>query len=325
MKPNFMSKIVVLSLLLIAPVDAISCKSNTKKTPPAEPPQELFFDLSLAQWSLHKSIRSGAMSSYDFAKVASEFGFKGLEYVNGLYPDVMNSENKTTAIQAFVEKNNALAKQYNVKNVLIMIDEEGDLSSSEEQERMTAIENHKLWIDAAHKMGCTAVRLNLHGEKEEAKWIKNSIESLTALSEYAAPFNINVIVENHGGKSSNANLLMQVINQVSFSNCGTLPDFGNFCMSENWGSLKDNKCNDPYDPYLGVSEMLPKAFGMSAKSYEFDANGDETILDYYKLLSIVKKGGYDGFIGVEYEGEVLSEKEGILATKRLLEKVAATL
>lgn len=325
MKPNFMSKIVVLSLLLIAPVDAISCKSNTKKTPPAEPPQELFFDLSLAQWSLHKSIRSGAMSSYDFAKVASEFGFKGLEYVNGLYPDVMNSENKTTAIQAFVEKNNALAKQYNVKNVLIMIDEEGDLSSSEEQERMTAIENHKLWIDAAHKMGCTAVRLNLHGEKEEAKWIKNSIESLTALSEYAAPFNINVIVENHGGKSSNANLLMQVINQVSFSNCGTLPDFGNFCMSENWGSLKDNKCNDLYDPYLGVSEMLPKAFGVSAKSYEFDANGDETILDYYKLLSIVKKGGYDGFIGVEYEGEELSEKEGILATKRLLEKVAATL
>ena len=206
-----------------------------------------------------------------------------------------------------------------------MIDEEGDLSSSEEQERMTAIENHKLWIDAAHKMGCTAVRLNLHGEKEEAKWIKNSIESLTALSEYAAPFNINVIVENHGGKSSNANLLMQVINQVSFSNCGTLPDFGNFCMSENWGSLKDNKCNDLYDPYLGVSEMLPKAFGVSAKSYEFDANGDETILDYYKLLSIVKKGGYDGFIGVEYEGEELSEKEGILATKRLLEKVAATL
>ena len=265
------------------------------------------------------------MSSYDFAKVASEFGFKGLEYVNGLYPDVMNSENKTTALQAFVEKNKALAKQYNVKNVLIMIDDEGDLSSSEKQERMTAIENHKLWIDAAHQIGCTAVRLNLHGEKEEAKWIKNSIESLSALSEYAAPFNINVIVENHGGKSSNANLLMQVINQVNFSNCGTLPDFGNFCMSENWGSLKDNKCDDPYDPYLGVSEMLPKAFGMSAKSYEFNANGDETILDYYKLLSIVKKGGYDGFIGVEYEGEVLSEKEGILATKRLLEKVAAML
>ena len=325
MKTNFITQIITITLSLTLLSDTLSCKSSTNKKTPADPAPELFFDLSLAQWSLHKTIRSGTMSPYDFAKVASEFGFKGLEYVNGLYPDVMNSENKTTALQAFVEKNKALAKQYNVKNVLIMIDEEGDLSSSEEQERMTAIENHKLWIDAAHQMGCTAVRLNLHGEKEEAKWIKNSIESLSALSEYAAPFNINVIVENHGGKSSNANLLMQVINQVNFSNCGTLPDFGNFCMSENWGSLKDNKCNDLYAPYLGVSEMLPKAFGVSAKSYEFDANGDETILDYYKLLSIVKKGGYDGFIGVEYEGEVLSEKEGILATKRLLEKVAASL
>ena len=325
MKTNFITQIITITLSLTLLSDTLSCKSSTNKKTPADPAPELFFDLSLAQWSLHKTIRSGTMSPYDFAKVASEFGFKGLEYVNGLYPDVMNSENKTTAIQAFVEKNNALAKQYNVKNVLIMIDDEGDLSSSEEQERMSAIENHKLWIDAAHQMGCTAVRLNLHGEKEEAKWIKNSIESLSALSEYAAPFNINVIVENHGGKSSNANLLMQVINRVSFSNCGTLPDFGNFCMSGEWGSLKDNKCNDPYEPYLGVSEMLPKAFGMSAKSYEFDANGDETILDYYKLLSIVKKGGYDGFIGVEYEGEELSEKEGILATKRLLEKVAATL
>ena len=325
MKSNFITQIITITLSLTLLSGTLSCKSSTNKKTPADPAPELFFDLSLAQWSLHKTIRSGTMSPYDFAKVASEFGFKGLEYVNGLYPDVMNSENKTTALQAFVEKNKALAKQYNVKNVLIMIEDEGDLSSSEEQERMSAIENHKLWIDAAHQMGCTAVRLNLHGEKEEAKWIKNSIESLSALSEYAAPFNINVIVENHGGKSSNANLLMQVINEVNFSNCGTLPDFGNFCMSENWGSLKDNKCDDPYDPYLGVSEMLPKAFGMSAKSYEFNANGDETILDYYKLLSIVKKGGYDGFIGVEYEGEVLSEKEGILATKRLLEKVAATL
>jgi len=325
MKPNLITQVVTFTLSLILLSGTISCKNETKKSEPVEASAELFFDLSLAQWSLHKAIRSGAMSPYDFAKVASELGFKGLEYVNQLYPDVTKSEDKTAAIQTFVEKNNALTKQYNLKNVLIMIDGEGDLSSSDEQERINAQENHKLWIDAAHQMSCTAIRLNLNGEKEEALWIKNSIESLSILSEYAAPLNINVIVENHGGKSSNAKLLMQVINQVKFSNCGTLPDFGNFCMSEDWGSLKDNKCNAPYDPYLGVSEMLPKAFGMSAKSYEFDAQGDETILDYYKMLSIVKKGGYTGFIGVEYEGDILPEKEGILATKRLLEKAAAKL
>ena len=116
---------------------------------------------------------------------------------------------------------------------------------------------------------------------------------------------------------------MRVINQVSFDNCGTLPDFGNFCLSKNWGSLKENKCDNPYDPYMGVSEMMPKAFGVSAKAYDFDSSGNETILDYEKLLSIVKKAGYNGFIGVEYEGDNLSEEEGIIATKKLIEKTSS--
>ena len=319
---NLFTPVFVFSIILTLLLSLVSCKNETKKTADSAP---LFFELSLAQWSLNKSFREGGISPYDFAKRASDLGFTGLEYVNQLYPDVMESEDKDAAIQEFVEKNNALAAQYKMKNVLIMIDSEGDLSSSNLQERLNAIENHKKWISAAHKMGCSAVRLNLNGENEVEQWMKNSIESLNALSAFAEPLNINVIVENHGGKSSNASLLMNVINSVSFDNCGTLPDFGNFCMSEDWGSLKDNKCNNPYDPYLGVSEMMPKAFGLSAKAYEFDTNGDETILDYYKLLSIVKKSGYKGFIGVEYEGEILSEKDGILATKRLLKKAAKML
>ena len=319
---NLFTPVFVFSIILTLLLSLVSCKNETKKTADSAP---LFFELSLAQWSFNKSFREGGISPYDFAKRASELGFKGLEYVNALYPDVMESIDKDLAIQEFVKKNNALAAKYNMKNVLIMIDSEGDLSSSNEKERLSAIENHKKWISAAHKMGCSAVRLNLNGENEVEQWMKNSIESLNALSAFAEPLNINVIVENHGGKSSNASLLMNVINSVSFDNCGTLPDFGNFCMSEDWGSLKDNKCNNPYDPYLGVSEMMPKAFGLSAKAYEFDTNGDETILDYYKLLSIVKKSGYKGFIGVEYEGEILSEKDGILATKRLLKKAAKML
>tara|TARA_B110000444_G_C18806416_1_gene580220 strand:- start:127 stop:1098 length:972 start_codon:yes stop_codon:yes gene_type:complete len=319
---NLFTPVFVFSIILTLLLSLVSCKNETKKTADSAP---LFFELSLAQWSFNKSFREGGISPYDFAKRASDLGFTGLEYVNQLYPDVMESEDKDAAIQEFVEKNNALAAQYKMKNVLIMIDSEGDLSSSNLQERLNAIENHKKWISAAHKMGCSAVRLNLNGENEVEQWMKNSIESLNALSAFAEPLNINVIVENHGGKSSNASLLMNVINSVSFDNCGTLPDFGNFCMSEDWGSLKDNKCNNPYDPYLGVSEMMPKAFGLSAKAYEFDTNGDETILDYYKLLSIVKKSGYKGFIGVEYEGEILSEKDGILATKRLLKKAAKML
>ena len=319
---NPYTPIFVCSIMLTLFLNLTSCKNETKKTASSAP---LFFELSLAQWSFHRTFREGGVSPYDFAERANDLGFKGLEYVNALYPDVMESNDKDLAISKFIEQNNVLAAQFNMKNVLIMIDSEGDLSSSNEKERLSAIENHKKWISAANKMGCSAVRLNLNGENDIETWKKNSIQSLNALSAFAKPLNINVIVENHGGKSSNARLLMEVINSVDYSNCGTLPDFGNFCMSEDWGSLKDNKCNNPYDPYLGVSEMLPKAFGLSAKSYEFDDNGDETILDYYKLLSIVKRGGYKGFIGVEYEGEILSEKDGIIATKKLLEKASKML
>lgn len=309
---SFIFSLITLTLLI---------SSQSQKPPSQE--AESFFKLSLAQWSFHRSIKYNNLSPYEFARLASELGFEGLEYVSTLYPDVMKSDDKTSAINAFIEKNNSLAAQYKMKNVLIMVDEEGDLSTSNKNERLEAIENHKLWINTAHKMGCGAIRLNLHGEEDVELWIKNSIASLEILSEFAKPLNVNIIVENHGGNSSNASLLMKVINQVSFDNCGTLPDFGNFCLSKDWGSLKENKCDNPYDPYMGVSEMMPKAFGVSAKAYDFDASGNETILDYKKLLSIVKKAGYNGFIGVEYEGDHLSEEEGIIATKKLIEKISS--
>ena len=309
-------------LLLIFILGFVSCKNENKQTVTNK---DSFFKTSLAQWSIHKSIREDGLSPYEFAKIAHELGFEGLEYVNALYSDITNSEDKASAMEEFITRNNDLAAKYNLKNVLIMIDGEGDLASSNPEERMIAVENHKLWIDAASKMNCSAIRINLKGEKEIENWIKYSVESFGALGEYAKPLNINVIVENHGGLSSNASLLMKVINQVNLENCGTLPDFGNFCMSEGYGSLKENNCKDLYDPYLGISEMLPKAFGLSAKSYAFDSNGDETSLDYYRLLSIAKDAGYNGFIGVEYEGNILSEKDGIIATKKLLEKAAKML
>ncbi len=309
-----------ISLIILALI--FSCQNPKKSTPDAEP----FFKMSLAQWSFNKSFRSGGVSPYEFARLASELGFEGLEYVNQLYPDVMDSEDKSAAIAAFVEKNNVLAAQYKLQNVLIMIDSEGDLASSDENTRSEAIANHKLWIDAANQMGCSAVRLNLFGESDPEKWVANSILSLTDLADYAADKNIDVIVENHGRLSSNVPVLMKVINGTGKSNCGTLPDFGNFCIAkEGYGSLFDGSCKEFYDPYKGVSEMIVKAFGVSAKSYDFDEEGNETTLDYNRLIKIVKDAGYKGFVGVEYEGSRLSEEEGIIATKTLLEKIGAKL
>ena len=278
----------------------------------------LFFKLSLAQWSLNGSITSGKFNPYNFARKAKELGFSGLEYVNQLYDDVMDSKNKQQAIKSFIKKNNDEAERNSVKNLLIMIDGEGDLATSNVRKRNAAIENHKKWIDAASQMGCHSVRVNLYGVEQKKKWMEYSSSSLTSLSEFSKDYNINVIVENHGSLSSNAELLMQVINNVNLKNCGTLPDFGNFCIKRVEGDLYESDCVKEYDRYKGIKEMMPKAFAVSAKSNSFNNKGDEVYTDYLKMLKIVKDSGYNGYIGVEYEGTGLSEIDGILATKNLL-------
>ena len=167
-------------------------------------------------------------------------------------------------------------------------------------------------------MGCHSVRVNLYGSEQKMKWMEYSSDSLSRLSDFSKDFNINVIVENHGSLSSNAELLMQVINNVNLKNCGTLPDFGNFCIKRVEGDLYESDCVKEYDRYKGIKEMMPKAFAVSAKSNSFNNEGDEIFTDYLKMLKIVKESGYNGYIGVEYEGTGLSEIDGILATKNLL-------
>ena len=281
-----------------------------------------FFKLSLAQWSLHNNIRGGKMSPYDFGKFAKKHGFEGLEYVNTLYKDVMESKEKSKAIKSFIKKNNQIVNDLNLENVLIMIDDEGNLSTLNQSKRIKAIENHKIWVEAASEMGCHSIRVNLHGTSDAEKWKVTSSESLSKLSDYASDYNINIIVENHGGLSSNADLLMEVMENVNKDNCGTLPDFGNFCISRKWG-YGDDGCEDEFDKYEGVRKLMPKAFAVSAKSHVFDENGNEKEIDYKKMLSIVKNAGYKGYIGVEYEKISLSEEDGIIATKNLLLKAAS--
>jgi len=316
MKRKEFIKLASTSLVGISSLGYMSCQV----------PNELFFKLSLAQWSLHKAIQSGQMSPYLFAKKSSELGFKGLEYVNALYDDVMKSEDKSSSIKEFISKNNQLADENGVENVLIMIDDEGDLADENEAMRLKAIDNHKLWIDTAASMNCSSIRLNLYGSKDVDTWKKLSIDSLSKLGEYAKGTGINVIVENHGRITSNIPELMNVIYGTNMDNVGTLPDFGNFCMAdEGYGSVFDGSCETMYDFYQGVEEMMPKAFAVSAKSNDFDENGDEKTIDYLRMMKIVKSFGYTGYVGVEYEGERLSEEEGIKATRDLLIKIGQTI
>ena len=284
-----------------------------------------FFKLSLAQWSLHNAIWKRQLDPYDFTAKAKELGFEGVEFVNQLYPDVMKAKDKTAALKQFISKLNTAAKAEGVENVLIMIDGEGDLAVPSISERNQAIENHKAWVETAAAMGCHSIRINLFGERDEIAWKAQAAESMRKLGEFAAPYKVNIIVENHGYLSSNAALVMEMLAEVNLPNCGTLPDFGNFCLEREAGKRWDAACIREYDRYQGVKELLPKAFAVSAKSHDFDQAGNETHTDFKRMLQLVKDAGYTGFIGVEYEGQQLDEISGILATKELLLKQAKQL
>ncbi len=306
------------TLLLIALL--VSCKETPKKDDKTETKAvtmekaDPFFDLSLAQWSIHKMIFEGNTDPYSFAQMAHDWGFNGLEYVSQLYnPELENANYSEEAMAAFVEKSNAEAKKYGLKNVLIMIDGQGNLAVSDAMERNAAVERHHKWVDAAQAMGCHAIRVNLAGSENPEEWKANSIDALTKLATYARDKNINILVENHGGLSSNGAMLASVMKAVNMPNCGTLPDFGNFCITRS-----DTGCDELYDIYKGVSELMPYAKAVSAKSNNFDDAGNERDIDYVKMLQIVKDAGYTGFIGVEYEGSELGEEAGIKATRELL-------
>ena len=215
---------------------------------------------------------------------------------------------------------NQRANDNGVKNLLIMISQEGELASNNKKSRARAIDKHKAWIDVANEIGCESVRVDLRGSNSFNQWKQNSIISLNSLCEYSP--NLNITVENHGGFSSNGKYLADVMKSITLDNCGTLPDFGNFCIngSPNPENLEKN-CLVWYDRYKGVNDLMPFAKALSAKSYDFLDNGDEKYIDYYKMMNIVNNHPYEGYIGIEYEGNRLSEDEGILATKKLLEKI----
>lgn len=264
----------------------------------------LFFKISLAEWSLHKTLFAGKMTNMEFPEVARKvYGIGAVEYVNAFFKD--------KALDfSYLRELKQRAKDNDVENVLIMIDGEGSLADSDKASREKAVENHYKWVEAAHFLGCHTIRVNAAGKGTPDEMKAAAIESLSKLSEFGALHDINIVVENHGGLSSDGLWLSSVLSSVNMKNCGSLPDFGNFYE---------------YDRYQGITDLMPFAKGVSAKSIDFDENGNETTMDYKRILGIVKSFKYKGHIGIEYEGSRLSEEEGIKATKKLLEKVGKEL
>jgi sugar phosphate isomerase/epimerase len=270
------------------------------------------FKLSLAEWSLHNALFGGEMDNLDFPLVTkNEYGIDAVEYVSQFFSGTGDK---------YLNELLKITSDNGITNVLIMIDGEGDLGELYEPKRIQAVERHFRWIDAAKHLGCHSIRVNARGEGTTEEVASAAVDGLGRLTEYGEELGIGVIVENHGGYSSDGKWLSDVISRVDNAYCGTLPDFGNFCIK--WGEKDGSwKCIDEYDRYKGMEEIMPFAKGVSAKSHDFNDKGEETNTDFKKMMEIVRDAGYKGYVGIEYEGRMLSEKEGILATKKLLEKV----
>jgi sugar phosphate isomerase/epimerase len=271
---------------------------------PAQKKKPLFL-ISLAQWSLHRALFARQLDNLDFARAArNDYGIDAVEYVNQFFADKAKD-------RQYLAEMKKRAGDLGVTNVLIMIDREGALGDPDEAKRRQAVENHYKWVEAARFLGCHSIRVNAQSSGSYEEQMNLAADGLRRLTEFGAAHGINVIVENHGGLSSNGAWLAAVIKKVNHPRCGTLPDFGNFKISE----------TEEYDRYKGVAEMMPFAKAVSAKSHDFDEQGNEVHTDYRRMVKIVLDAGYHGRLGIEYEGSRLSEPDGIRATKKLLERV----
>ena len=276
-----------------AALTASTLPSMAKKSKPT-PPR---FEISLAEWSLHRALNSGKLKNIDFPKYTKDkFGIHAVEYVNSFFKDHAKD-------QAYLKDLKSRTKNEGIRNVLIMCDGEGHLGALKKADREKTVDNHKKWVEAAKYLGCHSIRVNAAGPGTAQELAKQVAHGLHTLSSFAKGFGINVIVENHGGLSSDGAWLSGVLKSVGLSNCGALPDFGNF---------------GKYDRYQGIKDLMPYAKGVSAKSHAFDQEGNETNTDFFKAMEIVAASKYKGYVGVEYEGKDLSEDHGIIATKHLL-------
>ena len=265
---------------------------------------ETWFRISLAQWSLHRMLRAGELDPMDFPAFTREkFGINAVEYVNSFYGDRVDD----TSFPAELRKR---AEDAGVESLLIMVDGAGPLGSPDQAIREQAVANHRKWLDIAKAIGCHSIRVNAVSEGSPDEQLALCAAGMTSLLVHADALEMNVLIENHGGNSSNGAWLSSLMRTVDNPRFGTLPDFGNFMLD--W----DTK--EQYDRYLGMTEQMPYAKAVSAKSHSFDEQGDETGTDYKRTLGIVKDAGYRGWIGVEYEGNDHEEIRGVEYTRDLL-------
>lgn len=289
------------------------------------------YKISLAEWSINRPLFGGQLQHLDFAKIAKSVGIDAIEYVNQFFKD----KSKDTA---YLREMNARARGEGVTQVLIMCDGEGNLGDPDAAKRQTAVENHYNWVEAARFLGCHTVRVNGYSSGTPDEQMKLVADGMRKLIEFADPHEINVVIENHGGLSSNARWLVQTIRMVNHPRAGTLPDFGNFRIKgpptprlrRDLAEAPEAKAGpgrgnpddtvESYDSYAGVAELMPLAKGVSVKPQVWDFKGNSSDIDLLRMMKIVVDAGYRGHAGIEH-GPDGRELEGVIELRQQLETV----
>ncbi|WP_221031252.1 sugar phosphate isomerase/epimerase family protein [Actomonas aquatica] len=278
---------------------------------PVSPEVAPWFDISLAQWSLQRDFWSGARDKLRFAAIAkNDFGISAVEYVNQFY-----LEGFSPKITAELKR---VADGEGVHSVLIMCDRCGRLGDPDPAAQQASIDAHLPWLEAARTLGCHAIRVNAFSDASESygTQLDRTADGLRRLCEIGDTYDLSVIVEPHGGLSSNGAWLAALMDLVAHPRVGTLPDFGNY---------GDHRAGWTYDRYLGTTQSMPYAKGVSGKTFHFDASGEEDTMDFRRLIEIVHASGFSGYIDVEYEGDEIDAATGIRLTRDLLVKLGGRL
>jgi L-ribulose-5-phosphate 3-epimerase len=270
------------------------------------------YKISLAEWSIHQPLFSGAMRHLDFASIAKRAGIEAIEYVNQFFKDRATN-------RAFLREMNGRAANEGVAQILIMVDNEGHLGDPDPARRQAAVENHYKWVEAAAFLGCHTVRVNGYSAGSADEQMRLVADGMRTLVEFADGHGINVAIENHGGLSSNAQWLARTIRMVDHPRAGTLPDFGNFCISGPT-TADPTAAVESYDSYVGVAELMPLAKGVSVKPEVWDANGQACDIDLLRMMKIVVDAGYRGYCGIEHDSTG-QELEVIANMRERLERV----
>ncbi len=271
---------------------------------------EPLYKISLAEWSINRSLFAGTMQHLDFAKIAKSVGIDAIEYVNQFFKDKAKDA-------AYLREMNARARDAQVTQVLIMVDGEGNLGDPDAAQRQASVESHYQWVEAAKTLGAHTIRVNGYSTGTPDEQMKLVADGMRKLVEFADPHGINVVIENHGGLSSNAKWLVQTIKLVNHPRAGTLPDFGNFRISGPTRENADAKV-ESYDSYIGVAEMMPLAKGVSVKPRVWDFEGRSSDIDLPRMMKIVVDAGYRGHVGIEY-GPEGRELDGVKDLRQRLE------